>query len=110
MLENLVAIQCMKYTEWKDGKLIEVVISSMNGVSHKVGQALGAMLVGFLLSASGYNGALEVQDWPSRNSDADQHALHERLPSGGQAGNHRSRSRGQKEYTVNLKRKEPTSP
>ena len=61
MLENLVAIQCMKYSEWKDGKQIEGVISSMNGVSHKVGQAIGAMLVGFLLSSSGYNGALEVQ-------------------------------------------------
>ncbi|MBQ7993570.1 MAG: MFS transporter, partial [Solobacterium sp.] len=53
--------QCMKYSEWKDGVQIEGVISSMNGVSHKVGQAIGAMLVGFLLSASGYNGELEVQ-------------------------------------------------
>lgn len=67
MLENLVAIQCMKYSEWREGKKIEGVIASMNGVSHKVGQAIGAMLVGFLLQMSGYDGALAVQSGAASN-------------------------------------------
>ena len=61
MLMNIVAIQCMKYSEWKEGIQIEGLIASMNGVSQKVGRALGAILVGFLLSASGYSGSLTTQ-------------------------------------------------
>lgn len=61
MLENVVAIQCMKYSEWKDHVQIDGLIASMNGLSKKIGQAAGAMLVGLLLSASGYNGSLAVQ-------------------------------------------------
>lgn len=61
MMTNLVLVQCMKYTEWKKGKKIEGVIGAVNGVAQKVGKALGAIVVGFLLSVSGYNGQAAVQ-------------------------------------------------
>lgn len=61
MLMNLVAIQCMKYSEWKDGIQIEGLVSSMNGVSQKVGLALGTLLCGVMLSVGGYDGSLAVQ-------------------------------------------------
>lgn len=61
MLMNLVAMQCMKYTEWHNGIQIEGLISSINGVSQKIGRAFGALFAGFMLSLSGYDGSLAVQ-------------------------------------------------
>lgn len=61
MLGNVVTIQCMKYTEWKEGKVIDGIIASMNSVSLKVGMAVGAIIVGALLSFGGYDGRLDVQ-------------------------------------------------
>ena len=61
MLMNIIAIDCMKYSEWKDGVQVEGLISAMNGVSQKVGLAVGAVIVGLLLSVGGYSGSLAEQ-------------------------------------------------
>lgn len=61
MLMNIVAIQCMKYSEWKDNIRIDGLISSMNGVAMKVGSALGILFSGLLLGASGYVGGVANQ-------------------------------------------------
>lgn len=67
MLSTVMAIQCMKYSEWKDGIKIDGVISSVTGVATKVGRAVGAIATGFMLSLAGYDGALAVQSAGANN-------------------------------------------
>ncbi len=61
MYSNLIVISCMKYTEWKDGKQIDGIISSVGAVAQKVGRALGALVTGVALGIVGYDGTLAVQ-------------------------------------------------
>ena len=61
MLSNVILIQCMQYSEWKNGINIEGVISSVNSFTTKVGNALGALVAGLLLGMAGYSGTLDVQ-------------------------------------------------
>lgn len=61
MLASIVVIQCMKYSEWKSGARIDGIVASTNGFITKLGNALGVLISGFLLSLTGYDGALAVQ-------------------------------------------------
>ena len=61
MLSTVMSVQCMKYTEWKNGVSIDGVIASTGGFVSKIGAALGAVLVGACLTAGGYSKTLAVQ-------------------------------------------------
>lgn len=54
-------IDCIDYGEWKTGVRREGVLSCAQSVTAKIGTAIGAGLVGILMSLSGYDGALAVQ-------------------------------------------------
>lgn len=58
---NVISIECMKYSFWQTGIPIEGIIASVNGVATKIGSGLGAALVGILMSMSGYDGAVAIQ-------------------------------------------------
>lgn len=54
MLINLMVIECADYNEWKGSQRMEGTLGSVTGFATKVGSALGAGVLGVLLSASGY--------------------------------------------------------
>jgi len=58
---NLLFIDCMKYSLWRDGVPVEGVISSVSGVATKLGAGLGSAAVGILMGISGYIGGAAVQ-------------------------------------------------
>jgi probable glucitol transport protein GutA len=60
MLITLLIIDCADFNEWKDQPRLEGTLGSLRGFAEKVGAALGAALVGILLSAAGYTGAVET--------------------------------------------------
>jgi len=60
-MSGLLIIDCASYNEWKGIRRMEATMSSMNGFAQKVGQALGSYLMGALLTAAGFNGALKTQ-------------------------------------------------
>ena len=51
----------IEYGEWKTGLRTSAVITSGGGLGQKIGSAIGSAIIGFALSSSGYDGALEVQ-------------------------------------------------
>ena len=61
MLSTVMSIQCMKYSEWKNGVAIDGVIASCSGFVSKIGAALGAVIIGACLTAGGYSKTLSVQ-------------------------------------------------
>lgn len=61
MFSNVCGIQIMKYTEWREGKQIEGLISVSSGFADKLGRALGAVVTGAVLGMAGYNGSLDMQ-------------------------------------------------
>ena len=61
MLSTIMSVQCMKYTEWKNGVTIDGVIASCSGFVQKIGAALGAFVIGICLTIGGYSGSLEIQ-------------------------------------------------
>lgn len=62
MLIALAILECAEYNEWKGLPRMEGTMSSINSLAMKIGSALGSAGLGVLLSAVGYNGALEVQN------------------------------------------------
>ena len=56
MLINLMVIECADYNEWKGNPRMEGTLGCVTGFATKVGSALGAGVLGVLLSASGYIG------------------------------------------------------
>lgn len=54
-------IQCMEYSYLKNGIQAESIYNSFLNFSMKVGMGVGAAVLGFILSAFGYDGALAVQ-------------------------------------------------
>ena len=57
------------YGEWKTGVRVQSVLFSASSVGAKVGQGALTAAFGFVLSAIGYNGALETQaEFRLRNS------------------------------------------
>lgn len=51
----------IEYGEWKTGVRTSAVITSGGGLGQKVGSAIGSAIIGFALSASGYEGSASVQ-------------------------------------------------
>jgi probable glucitol transport protein GutA len=60
MLITLLIIDCADFNEWKDQPRLEGTLGSLRGFAEKVGAAVGAALMGVLLSATGYTGAVET--------------------------------------------------
>lgn len=57
----IMVISCMDYSEWKNGKRVEGVFSSVSGFAAKVGAGLASALVGIIMGAAGFDGTLAVQ-------------------------------------------------
>jgi Na+/melibiose symporter-like transporter len=60
MLTGLLIIDCAEFNEWKKRPRMEGTLSSLNGFSSKAGSAIGAGVLGLLLTASGYTGSAET--------------------------------------------------
>lgn len=56
-----IVVDCMDYGEWKTGVRREGILSCAQSVTAKIGTAVGVGLVGVLMGAAGYQGALNVQ-------------------------------------------------
>ncbi len=56
MLINLMIIECADFNEWKGNQRMEGTLSSVSSFSTKIGSALGAGILGVMLSVSGYVG------------------------------------------------------
>ncbi len=54
MLVNLLIIECADFNEWKGMRRLEGTLGSITGFATKVGSALGAFVLGILLTASHY--------------------------------------------------------
>lgn len=52
---------CVEYNDYKFGKRIVGMTNSANSFGSKIGSGIGASLIGWLLAATGYKAALEVQ-------------------------------------------------
>lgn len=61
MMTNLLIIECADYNEWEMRPRMEGTLTSISGLAGKVGSALGTFLLGIMMTASGFDGALEVQ-------------------------------------------------
>ena len=60
-LINIYIVDCMDYGEWKNGKRIDGLLSSVTAFSKKLGGGLASAGVGLIMGMAGYNGALETQ-------------------------------------------------
>lgn len=60
-LTDLMMLDCGTYNAYRTGKRMDGTIGAIKGFAGKVGSAVAAGVLGFLLSIGGYNGALEVQ-------------------------------------------------
>ena len=58
---NATIIDTMDYGEWKYGRRAQGTLSCVNGISSKLGTALGAGLLGLMMGLTDYNGKLDVQ-------------------------------------------------
>ena len=58
---NLYIVDCMTYGEWKTGKKIDGLVSSITSFGSKIGTALASGIVGIVMGAAGYDGSMEVQ-------------------------------------------------
>jgi len=56
MLIALIIIECADYNEWTKHPRMEGTMSSLNGLASKIGSAIGAGVLGVLLSLAGYTG------------------------------------------------------
>lgn len=56
----LMILDCAEYNEWKGIRRMEGTMNSISGLGGKVGGALGAGALGFLLQLSGYTGAMDT--------------------------------------------------
>ena len=56
-----IVVDCIDYGEWKTGVRREGILACAQSVTAKIGTAIGAGLVGILMSIAGYQGALSVQ-------------------------------------------------
>lgn len=60
MLINLLIIECANFNEWKGMQRMEGTLGCVTGFATKVGSAIGAGVLGVLLSASGYIGDINL--------------------------------------------------
>lgn len=68
MVVNLFLIDCMKYTEWKEGVKAEGVLAAITSLAQKLGAAIALLLSGVVLQIFGYNGSLAVQTKSALNA------------------------------------------
>ena len=54
-------IDCMKYTEWKEGTRNDALCGAVISVAQKIGGALAMLITGLVLQVAGFNGSLAVQ-------------------------------------------------
>lgn len=60
-LSSILIVECADYNEWKGMRRMEGTLSSVINFTMKVGQALGVLISGFLLTASGFDSTLSAQ-------------------------------------------------
>jgi Na+/melibiose symporter-like transporter len=60
-LGNIMLVDCASYNEWKGLPRLEGTTATVNNFGSKVGNGVGTAILGLLLGASGYNGALSEQ-------------------------------------------------
>lgn len=60
-LINIYIVDCMDYGEWKTGKRIDGLLSSVTAFSKKLGGGLASAGVGLIMGMAGYDGALATQ-------------------------------------------------
>ena len=58
MLINLLISECANFNEWKGMQRMEGTLGCVTGFATKIGSSIGAGVLGVLLSASGYVGAV----------------------------------------------------
>lgn len=68
MVVNLFLIDCMKYTEWKEGVKAEGILSAITSLAQKLGAAFALLLSGAVLQTFGYDGSKAVQDQGALNA------------------------------------------
>jgi Na+/melibiose symporter-like transporter len=61
-LTGVMIIDCASFNKWKNKPQLEGTMAAVNNFSGKVGNALGAGLLGILLGAAGYDGTLSTQN------------------------------------------------
>ena len=61
-------IDCMKYTEWKEGKKAEGILAACTSLAQKIGAAIAMFLTGAVLQAFGYFGGQAVQSQSALNA------------------------------------------
>ncbi len=64
----VMVIACMDYSEWKTGERVEGAFSAVNGFATKVGAALCSIVMGFVMGATGFDGALAEQPASALNA------------------------------------------
>ena len=57
MLTSLMIIDCAEYNEWKNSPRLEGSLASVQNLASTLGASFGVMLLGVLLSVSGYTGS-----------------------------------------------------
>jgi Na+/melibiose symporter-like transporter len=60
-LGGVLYMDCAAYNEWKGNRRLEGTMGAVVGFTVKLGGGVGTAMLGLLLGAAGYNGALEVQ-------------------------------------------------
>lgn len=60
-LINLMLIDCGTYNEWKRDSRMDGIIGAINNFAGKLGNGIGAGMLGILLGVAGYEGALAAQ-------------------------------------------------
>ncbi len=68
VMPALYTIDCMKYTEWKDGVRLEGVVAAVVSLATKIGAAVALLLTGVVLEMFGYDGNLAVQSQGATNA------------------------------------------
>lgn len=68
MMVNLFLIECMDYGDWKTGKRVDGVVTSVNNFAGKVGSGIASGAVGIIMAIGGYVSTLEVQGQSAINS------------------------------------------
>ncbi len=60
-MSGMLIIECADYNEWQNYPRMEGTIGAVTGFANKIGSAFSSFIGGILLTAAGFNGALEVQ-------------------------------------------------
>jgi GPH family glycoside/pentoside/hexuronide:cation symporter len=61
MMGGLFVVGCMDYGEWRTGKRLEGIINSLLNLMSKLGMAIAAAGVGFIMDYAGYESSASTQ-------------------------------------------------